>query len=634
MKNKSIDRPSSEEIKQNRSARKRAQRELLKQQKAQGLVASHRVSIPNRVCQFENAEEEQASRQDAAIEQARILRAQLPTLLERLEKIEDLRNPKKIKHKLTVLLIYGILTFVFQRASRREANRTLTRPVFMENLKLLFPDLESIPHHDTLYRLLCDIDVNEIEAAHVDVVRRFIVNKNFRRYLIANSYPIAIDGSQKLVRDSQWCEETLQREVRKEGEDNALQHYVYVLEANLAFHNGMTIPLMSEFLTYPDGDIKNAKQDCEQKAFHRLAGRLRGKFSHLPLMVLLDGLYPNGPIMALCRKMNWDVSFRQACLTWPKSACGAAFSAAVHKPVAFYSAPCYLCGVDVEVRYRGRVVTADDVERIRKLIADHPSLSRRGLSLKFCEVWNWVQPNGAPRDMVARGLLLELHRRGLIELPAQKWVPRSMLREHRPQPSILTWLPIEEPLVAIRPLEIRQVRRTSEEALFNSFIETHHYLGYIRPVGEHLKYLISAKGVPIACMSWSSAPRHIGVRDRFIGWTQEVRRQNMHLVAYNSRFLILPWGRVPHLASHVLGLISRRISADWERLYHHPIVFLETFVDPERFRGTCYRAANWIHLGVTKGVGKASRTMQPDRSLKEVLGYPLVPDFRKRLGVT
>ena len=328
------------------------------------------------------------------------------------------------------------------------------------------------------------------------------------------------------------------------------------------------------------------------------------------------------------------VSFRQACLTWPKSACGAAFSAAVHKPVAFYSAPCYLCGVDVEVRYRGRVVTADDVERIRKLIADHPSLSRRGLSLKFCEVWNWVQPNGAPRDMVARGLLLELHRRGLIELPAQKWVPRSMLREHRPQPSILTWLPIEEPLVAIRPLEIRQVRRTSEEALFNSFIETHHYLGYIRPVGEHLKYLISAKGVPIACMSWSSAPRHIGVRDRFIGWTQEVRRQNMHLVAYNSRFLILPWGRVPHLASHVLGLISRRISADWERLYHHPIVFLETFVDPERFRGTCYRAANWIHLGVTKGVGKASRTMQPDRSLKEVLGYPLVPDFRKRLGVT
>jgi len=306
MKNKSIDRPSSEEIKQNRSARKRAQRELLKQQKAQGLVASHRVSIPNRVCQFENAEEEQASRQDAAIEQARILRAQLPTLLERLEKIEDLRNPKKIKHKLTVLLIYGILTFVFQRASRREANRTLTRPVFMENLKLLFPDLENIPHHDTLYRLLCDIDVNEIEAAHVDVVRRFIVNKNFRRYLIANSYPIAIDGSQKLVRDSQWCEETLQREVRKEGEDNALQHYVYVLEANLAFHNGMTIPLMSEFLTYPDGDIKNAKQDCEQKAFHRLAGRLRGKFSHLPLMVLLDGLYPNGPIMALCRKMNWD----------------------------------------------------------------------------------------------------------------------------------------------------------------------------------------------------------------------------------------------------------------------------------------------------------------------------------------
>jgi hypothetical protein len=290
--------------------------------------------------------------------------------------------------------------------------------------------------------------------------------------------------------------------------------------------------------------------------------------------------------------------------------------------------------MSIEIRYRGRTVTAGDIGGIRKLMADHPGLSRRALSLKLCEAWNWVQPNGAPRDMVARGLLLELHRQGLIQLPPQKWVPKYMLREHRPQPSLLTWPPLEGSLADNRPLEIRQVRRTPDEGLFNSFIETHHYLGYIRPVGEHLKYLVSARGVPIACMTWSSAPRHIGVRDRFIGWTQDVRRRNVHLVAYNTRLLILPWARVPHLASHILGLVARRISADWEQLYQHPIVFLETFVDPERFRGTCYRAANWINLGVTKGLGKASRTGKPDRSIKEVLGYPLVPDFRRRLGVT
>lgn len=244
-------------------------------------------------------------REDATIEQARIFRDQLPTLLKRLENIKDVRDPKKVKHKLTVLLLYGILTFVFHRASRRDANRTLTRPQFVENLKLLFPELESIPHHDTLYRLLERIDVSQIEAAHLDVIRRFIANKKFRRYLIANCWPIAIDGSQKLARESQWTEETLQRELKK-GESASLQHYVYVLEANLAFHNGMTIPLMSEFLSYADGDIANAKQDCEQRAFHRLAGRLKDAFSHLPIMIFLDGLYPNGPIVELCRKQNWE----------------------------------------------------------------------------------------------------------------------------------------------------------------------------------------------------------------------------------------------------------------------------------------------------------------------------------------
>lgn len=289
----------------------------------------------------------------------------------------------------------------------------------------------------------------------------------------------------------------------------------------------------------------------------------------------------------------------------------------------------------IEIQFRGRTVTSEDIAFIRKLIGDHPGLSRRVLSAKLCEAWNWVQANGALRDMIARGLMLHLHREGHIELPARKKTPlNNAVRHHRPTPvPLLQWTPFEGPLSNLLPLDVRQVRRTPDEALFDSFVETHHYLGYMRPVGEHLKYLIFAQGVPIACMAWSSAPRHIGPRDRFIGWSAETRRRNVHLLAYNTRFLILPWGRVPHLASHILGLISRRISADWKQLYDHPIWLVETFVDPERFRGTCYRAANWILLGVTTGRGKDDQTNKANRSLKEILVYPLMRDFRKRLGV-
>jgi len=244
--------------------------------------------------------------EEATTEQVRVFRAQLPMLLKRLSKIKDPRNPKKIKHKHTLLMIYGILTFVFQMSSRREANREMTRPKFMESLNLLFPELEDVPHNDTLMRLLARIDVNEIESALIGLVRKLIRAKKFVRYLVDNRYPIAIDGSQKVVRNVLWSEECLEREVGK-GDDSKTQYYVYVLEASLAFANGMTIPLMSEILRYTEGDTGNDKQDCEQKAFKRLkrlAKRLKAEFGHLSIMVLLDGLYPNGPIMELCRKTH------------------------------------------------------------------------------------------------------------------------------------------------------------------------------------------------------------------------------------------------------------------------------------------------------------------------------------------
>ena len=298
-------RQDREQIKQLRKQRKKAAKALREKQQAQGLKMPIKAAIPNRKSGYGSVQEEQKARQEATTEQVRVFRAQLPMLLKRLSKIKDPRNPKKIKHKHTLLMIYGILTFVLQMSSRREANREMTRPKFMESLKLLFPELEDLPHNDTLMRLLARIDVNEIESALISLVRKLIRSKKFVRYLVDNRYPIAIDGSQKVVRNVLWSEECLEREVGK-GDDSKMQYYVYVLEASLAFANGMTIPLMSEILSYTEGDTGNDKQDCEQKAFKRLARRLKGEFGHLPIMVLLDGLYPNGPIMELCRKNKWD----------------------------------------------------------------------------------------------------------------------------------------------------------------------------------------------------------------------------------------------------------------------------------------------------------------------------------------
>jgi len=285
--------------------------------------------------------------------------------------------------------------------------------------------------------------------------------------------------------------------------------------------------------------------------------------------------------------------------------------------------------------YRHRSITDEDLAFIRNLIAAHPASSRWDLSKKLCVAWNWVQPNGALRDMVCRGMMLMLDRAGLIELPPVRQAPRQH-NGKRVKPVVV--LPCDESpmqmnLSELGILELRQVRRTPEEALFNSLIQQHHYLGYTQPVGEHLKYLVLAQGRPVACLAWSSSPRHLGSRDRFIGWSKQARLANISALAYNTRFLILPWVRVPHLASHILGRMARTLSADWCAQYAHPIYFLETFIDPERFRGTCYKAANWTLMGVTTGRGKADMTHQANRPIKQVFGLALVKDFRQRLSL-
>lgn len=285
------------------------------------------------------------------------------------------------------------------------------------------------------------------------------------------------------------------------------------------------------------------------------------------------------------------------------------------------------------IRYRGRVISCEDIRFIGELIRQHPQASRFRLSKLLCEAWDWRQANGVLRDMVCRGMMLMLDRAGHIQLPARKQSPRKSLGKRRKPTTdiLLDQSPIPGPLRSLMPLEIRQVRRTSLESLFNSLIERDHYLGYTRPVGEHLKYMFFSRNRPVACLVWSSAPWHMGPRDRFIGWSPAVRRGNLHLIVCNTRFLILPWVRVPHLASHILGKMARRISADWQGLYNHPVHYLETFVDQERFAGTCYRAANWQHLGQTTGRGIKDKVHKVTLSIKDVLGYPLSKDFRQKL---
>ncbi|MCP4935661.1 MAG: transposase family protein, partial [bacterium] len=282
-------RPNREARKEHQENVKASRETLARQQASAGIEVLQRPSVSNTLCPFQTQAEEQAAREEAVASQVSAYRSLLPSLLKKLSKIPDPRQPKKVKHKLTVVLTYGLLMCVFQMASRRQANTEMSRPVFFSTLQQLFPELETLPHADTLNRLLDRIDVEQLEVAHMELVQRLIQNKKFQRYLIEKRYPIAIDGTQKLTRDGQWWgEEWLQREYKTE-DDPYIQQYVYVLEANLVFHNGLTVPLLSEFLSYGEGDPDDHKQDCELKAFKRLAARLKGYFKRLPILLLLDG---------------------------------------------------------------------------------------------------------------------------------------------------------------------------------------------------------------------------------------------------------------------------------------------------------------------------------------------------------
>ncbi len=289
--------------------------------------------------------------------------------------------------------------------------------------------------------------------------------------------------------------------------------------------------------------------------------------------------------------------------------------------------------MEIVATYRGRSVTELDIAIIKGIIAGHPEGSRRFISQEVCRAWEWRQANGVLKDMVCRSLLLLLQSEGLIKLPPPKCkLPNPLANRKKPVKIEVDTTPIQCPINELFPIHLKQVRRTRLEKLFNSLISEHHYLGYSQPVGEHLKYIAFSNDRPIACLAWSSAPWYIGARDRFIGWSSETRQKNLCLIINNTRFLVLPWVEVSHLASHLLALNRRRVSEDWGLVYNHPVYLLETFVDTERFRGICYKADNWIYVGKTTGRGKLSKSRKPTLSKKAVYVYPLTKDFRYRLN--
>jgi len=269
-------------------------------------LQSQKLSLPNSKSTLLSQREEKADKQDMVERTTLIYRQILPPLLKNLSCISDPRQPGKVKYQIAMLMLYGILMFAFQVSSRRQANREMTHPLFLENLKALFPDIEDIPHADTLAKLLKDLeDVEQIQECMIGLLKNLIRNKKFKNHLYQHHYLIAIDGTQKHIRNYPWTSQCLRRQVGK-GQEKETQYYVYVLEVLLILDNGITLPLLSEFLDNQAYANETTKQDCERKAFYRIAKKLKAIFPKSRLTIVIDGLYACGPVIHLCKENRWD----------------------------------------------------------------------------------------------------------------------------------------------------------------------------------------------------------------------------------------------------------------------------------------------------------------------------------------
>lgn len=287
-------------------------------------------------------------------------------------------------------------------------------------------------------------------------------------------------------------------------------------------------------------------------------------------------------------------------------------------------------------KIRGKILTLTDIERIRNLSIRHKAGSRRFLSMQVCESFDWKQPNGKPQDVACREILRRLETRGLIQLPAaihngHNDRRRAVIsRQELPLASSPAPL-MEGNLPDFGPASLRLVSAPHEARCWARLIENHHYLGYKPMVGRSLKYFVDLAGRLVGAISWGSPCWKLGPRDSFIGWNPMVRTRNLQLLAGNHRFLILPSVRVKNLASHILSRAVRQAAIDWQRLYGINLSLLESFVDPERFRGSSYKAANWIYLGKSKGSSKSGNSYRFHGHVKDIYVYPLTSDFKSTL---
>jgi len=282
---------------------------------------------------------------------------------------------------------------------------------------------------------------------------------------------------------------------------------------------------------------------------------------------------------------------------------------------------------------QGRQLSTKDIELIQGLLTEHPDWHRTRLSQELCRLWDWRNALGRIKDMAARTLLLKLERAGHIRLPKLRRQSPNKFRNRRLPLVLHSTTPIGGALDDLRPLCVSVVQPGSEDfRLFNSLLGQYHYLGHRITVGENMRYLVrDREGRPVSCALFGSAAWKCGPRDAWIGWDRGVREANLGLLTNNTRFLILPWVTVPHLASHILALLTRRVCADWQNKYGHPVHALETFVDRDRFKGTCYRAANWMRLGSTQGRTRNDWDRSIVASIKDVYIYPLTKGFRQAL---
>lgn len=286
----------------------------------------------------------------------------------------------------------------------------------------------------------------------------------------------------------------------------------------------------------------------------------------------------------------------------------------------------------VELVIRNRRLSESDLATIRDLIQSEGAQGRTHLSRRLCRLWEWRQANGAFREIACRDLLRQLECRKFIELPAALSAARRPGYKNRFQNPNLVAHPIEVPLAQLKPeLRLVPVETALQRRWLRDWLGAYHYLGYRQPTGPSLGYLVYWQDRPLACARFGPAAWKVAARDGFIGWTSEQRRRGLKGLVNNDRFLILPWVKVPHLASFLLGRIGRRLALDWQRVYQEAIVLAETFVDSERFAGTCYRAANWLCLGASQGRGRNDREHQGGEAIKTVWVYPLKQDFRRPL---